>query len=89
MPTTRPRYQLTESDTVRKALQLAAKRWPQDARHPTRLLARLIEQGSRVISGEDERARRRRREAIRRHRGEGAGDYPPGYLEREREGWPA
>ena len=30
-----------------------------------------------------------RSDAIRRHRGEGAGDYPPGYLEREREGWPA
>ena len=29
-----------------------------------------------------------RSDAIRRHRGEGAGDYPPGYLEEVRRGWP-
>jgi hypothetical protein len=88
MPTTRPRHQVTESDAVHRALQLAARRWPQDAAHPSRLLKNLIERGEQAINGEQERAQRRRRDAIRRHRGEGTGDYPPGYLKEVRRGWP-
>jgi hypothetical protein len=88
MPTTRPRHQVTESDAVRRALQLAAERWPQDAARPSRLLRLLIERGEQAINGEHERAQRRRREAIRRHAGSGTGEYPPGYLEEVRRGWP-
>ncbi len=43
MPTTRPRYQVTETTAVARALDLAAKRWPGEPR--SKLLLRLLEAG--------------------------------------------
>jgi hypothetical protein len=88
VPTNRRRYQLTESEQVSKALALAAKRWPQDARRPSRLLHRLIDEGAEAIDAERQQTHERRREVIRRHRGAFADSYPAGYLEEERRGWP-
>ena len=62
MPTTRPRHQVTETDEVARALDLAARRWPGESRG--RLLVRLVEEAGEVLAS-DEDARRRRTPAGR------------------------
>jgi hypothetical protein len=88
MPTTRPRLTITETDEVAEALDAAAARWPEVGSR-RELLLRLVEQGRSVIdrAAADEAARRR--DAIRRTSGGLTGAYEPGYLERERDDWPA
>jgi hypothetical protein len=86
MPTKRRRHQLTETEPVSEALALAAEHWPEDARQPSRLLTRLIDEGAVAVRDQQQQARRRR--AIARHRGAFADAYPPGYLEEVRRGWP-
>jgi hypothetical protein len=86
MPTKRRRHQLTESEPVSEALELAAQRWPEDAERPSRLLARLIDEGATAVRGKQEQARRK--QAILRHRGTFAEAYPLDYLEEVRRGWP-
>lgn len=58
MPTARPRYQITETDEVARALDAAAQRWPGEAR--SRLVARLIVDNGRIVAevNEEEAARR-------------------------------
>ncbi|WP_145985226.1 hypothetical protein [Mycobacterium leprae] len=53
VPTTRPRYQVTETPQVAHALDQAAKRWPGEPR--SKLLRRLIEVGAGILE-RDERA---------------------------------
>jgi hypothetical protein len=87
MPTTRPRHQVTETDTVARALDLAARRWPGESRG--RLLVRLIEGGAKVLEHDDATRRAERRRAIRAvSAGKFAGSYPPGYLDELRADWP-
>jgi hypothetical protein len=92
MPTTRRRHTLTETEPLEIALTAAAKEWPEDAGQPSRLLVRLIQAGQEAITDERERgregARKRRRAAIDRTRGQFKGVYPKGYLERLRKEWP-
>lgn len=88
VPTTRHRYVLTETDELAAALQLAAKRWPQDAGSGSKLLLRLIRVGEQAIGHEHEQVRAQRREAVRRTHGQFRGVYGPGYLERLRDEWP-
>jgi hypothetical protein len=82
--TTRPRHTITETDDVARALDEAARRWPQEPRG--RLVVRLVEEGRRAISDERERAIEERRRAIRESAGKTR--YPPGYLQRLRDEWP-
>lgn len=89
MPTTRPRYTLTETDALAQALERAARRWPEDAGSKTRLLLRLIETGADAIEHDREALRQRRIEAIKATSGKFTGLYPPGYLEELRREWPA
>ncbi|HUN79589.1 MAG TPA: hypothetical protein VMU32_11745 [Solirubrobacteraceae bacterium] len=88
MPTTRPRYAITETDEVGDALRLAARRWPQDAERPSRLLLRLVQAGAAAIAPEQRRSRERRLRAIEHHQGQFTGVYPPGYLRELRREWP-
>jgi hypothetical protein len=88
MPTARPRHTLTETDELAAALELAAQRWPEDAKRPSRLLLRLVQAGERAIAPEQRRARERRRQAIERHHGQFTGMYPSDYLEKLRSEWP-
>jgi len=88
MPTERPRLTVTETDDLAKALDLAARHWPET---PSRreLLLRLVEQGRSAIEREHDELAERRRAAIRRTSGALTGVYEPGYLERLRDDWPA
>lgn len=87
VPTTRPRYQVTETPEVARALDRAAKRWPGEPR--SRLLVRLVEAGGDSLA-DDERAREAQHRAAVLA---GAGRYPeafgPDYLVELRADWPA
>ena len=88
MPTSRPRYLLTESDRLREALEIAQRQWPEDAGRPTALLLRLIDAGRREIDSVHSAQRADRLAAIDRL-GQGLeGSYSVGYLADLREEWP-
>lgn len=89
MPTKRPRYAITETDEVARALDDAARHWPADSAHRARLLLHLVEEGHRALRGELEQTRNARRRAIASTSGALTGVYGPDYLTRLREDWPA
>jgi hypothetical protein len=73
MPTTQPRYTVTDTGEVRDMLDLAQQRWP-DVHDRRRLLLRLAAAGRDAIAesvAEDARRRRRQeqREALNRAAG--------------------
>jgi len=86
MPTTLPRHQVTETPNVRRAIDLAAKRWPDKPR--SRLVIDLIEAGARGIEVELDQAQADRRQAIEAAAGSLTGVFGPGYLEELRKDWP-
>lgn len=86
MPTTRPRYQITETDEIARALDAAARRWPGEPR--SRLLVRLVVEGGEKAAEVSREATARRRAALEAIPDLGI-RYPPGYLEALREEWPA
>jgi hypothetical protein len=88
MPTTRRRHLITETDEVARALDDAAKLWPDLAERRGKLLVRLVEEGGRVVNEERERRVAARRTAIRESAGIFTGVYPPNYLEELRKDWP-
>jgi hypothetical protein len=70
VPTTRPRYTVTDTGEVREMLDLAARAWP-DVRDRKELLMRLAACGhetlaSRVAADDADLRRERQREALRR-----------------------
>jgi hypothetical protein len=83
MPTTLPRSQVTHTPEVRHALDVAARRWPDQK--PGALLVRLIEEGARSIEDDDASAGRAQR--IRDLSTRYAGVYGEDYLTEVREGW--
>lgn len=86
MPTTRPRYQITETDDVARALDAAELRWPGEPR--SRLLVRLVVDNGRSVSEVNEVEVARRRAAIDAIGDRFRGLYPPGYLDDLRAEWP-
>jgi hypothetical protein len=86
MPTSRPRYQVTETDEVAAALDAAAARWPGEVR--SRLLVRLIVDNGRRVAELTAEEARRRRAAVDALAGGFEGLYPDGHLDRLREEWP-
>lgn len=88
MPTTRPRHLITETDQVAKALDEAAKRWPEDRNSRAKLLLHLVEQGHQALVEEVDRRREAKLAAIRRTSGALTGTYDAEYLEKLREDWP-
>ncbi|MGH3940228.1 MAG: hypothetical protein ACRDTG_16670 [Pseudonocardiaceae bacterium] len=89
MPTTRPRHVITETEQVARALDDAARRWPTDSHNRAKLLLRLVEEGHRVVVGQQERLVCDRRDAVARTSGAFTGSYGESYLTRLREDWPA
>ncbi len=63
MPTTKPRYTLTDTGHLAELLDAAERRWPEIADRK-QLLLRLAEEGHHAVAGTDalldERERRRR-----------------------------
>jgi len=83
MPTTRPRYTVTDTGSLREQLDAAQRRWPETHdRKP--LLLRLLAAGQDAI----EREAIERGAAVKETAGSLTGVYPPGELERLREDWP-
>ncbi|GAB2445688.1 hypothetical protein GCM10027062_28150 [Nocardioides hungaricus] len=88
MPTTRPRYPITETQEVAEALEVAASRWPEDRDKPRILLLHLIAEGMEAVRASDAARIAERRAAVERTAGSASDIFEPGYLERLREDWP-
>ena len=84
MPTTKPRYTVTDTGDVSQLLDEAQRRWPEISDRKA-LLLRLAAAGREAI----EREAAARRAAVEETAGALSGVYEPGELERQREDWPA
>lgn len=83
MPTTRPRYTLTDTGMLREQLDDAQRRWP-EVRNRKELLLRLAEAGRKAIAHEADE----RKKAIAQTAGMFTGVYPADALEQLRADWP-
>ncbi|MGN6815915.1 MAG: hypothetical protein ACTHK3_07505 [Solirubrobacterales bacterium] len=83
MPTTKPRYTLTDTGALREQLDEAQRRWP-DVQDRKELLLRLTAAGRRAIKREAEE----RRSAIEETAGLLTDVYRPDELKQLREDWP-
>jgi hypothetical protein len=87
MPTSRRRYQVTETPEVERAIDLAAERWPDQER--SRLLLRVIEAGGTAIGSRGGSATESRRSAIRlAASGKWDDSFGADYLATLRADWP-
>jgi len=86
MPTNRPRHQITETAAVAGAIDMAARRWPDEPR--SKLLLRLVDAGRAALERGQDEAGRRRRVAIEATSGKYADAFGPGYLDEIRQDWP-
>ncbi len=86
MPTTRPRHQVTETPDVSRALDLAAQRWPGEPR--SKLLLRLVQEGSHALEQGRAEEILRRRAAIDATCGKYDEAFGDGYLDELRQDWP-
>jgi hypothetical protein len=84
MPTTKPRYTVTDTGELSEQLDEAQRRWP-EVRNRKELLLRLAAAGREAI----EREAGDRSAAIKETAGTLTGVYKPDELERLREDWPA
>ena len=87
MPTTRPRYQVTETETVGHALDAAAEEWPDEPR--SKLLLRLIALGEQALQHGRSEQVLARRIAIQETSGKYDGVFGENYLAELRDDWPA
>lgn len=83
MPTSKPRYMLTDTGELSDLLDAAQRHWPEVASRKE-LLLRLAAAGAEAIATELEK----RREVISENAGALTGIYEPGELARLREDWP-
>jgi hypothetical protein len=84
MPTSKPRYMLTDTGELSELLDAAQRCWP-DVTDRKALLMRLAAAGGEAISD----AAAKRRAAVADTAGALSGVYEPGELERLRKDWPA
>lgn len=88
MPTTRPRYTLTETDDLAAALDAAARLWPESRNDRSALLRQVIELGTRTVIEEHTGRTAARIAAIHRVAGSLDGVYPDGAIDELRSEWP-
>ena len=88
MPTDRPRHTITETDDVKRALDDAARRWPEERGARSRLLLRLVGEGHTAIRALGTTEADDRRRALERTAGQLTGVYDGDYLAQLREDWP-
>jgi len=86
MPTARPRYQVTETPDVARAIDNAAKRWPHEPR--SKLLLRLVDAGGAALAQFDDLAKSKRQQAIDGSSGKYADEFGSDYLAELRHDWP-
>lgn len=84
VPTLRARHQITETDDIAAALDLAAQQWPDDSRSD--LMRRLIIRGARALA-ESPIERTLEIEAALQSLADLSDCYPEGYLDRLRGDW--
>lgn len=85
MPTSRPRYTITETEEVARALALAAERWPDDRGHGGKLLLPALTEWTNRVRTD----REQHRAAILATSGTALpGEFGAGYLDEVRQGWP-
>lgn len=87
MPTSRPRYQITETPRISHALDLASAHWPGESR--AELLRRLVEVGGASLAHADDQEVAARKAAILSSSGGYAGAFGPDFLDDLRQDWPA
>lgn len=87
MPTARPRHQVTETPTVARAIDLAAKRWPDEPR--SKLLLRLVDVGSLALQHDQKVDADTHQAAVMASSGNYADAFGPNYLTELRGDWPA
>jgi hypothetical protein len=87
MPTTRPRYQVTETEALARALELAEQEWPGEPR--SRLIERLAAAGAEQLAVRHSARHRERVAAMDALADMFTGTFPPAYLEELRKDWPA
>jgi hypothetical protein len=83
MPTTKPRYTITDTGAVSDQLDEAQRRWP-EVRDRKELLLRLATAGKAAITRELDQRRR----AVQETAGTLSGVYREDELKRLREDWP-
>jgi len=83
MPTSKPRYTLTDTGELAELLDAAQRTWP-EVNDRKQLLLRLAAAGREAI----DRAGAERRAAVEETAGALSGIYDPRELERLREDWP-
>ena len=80
---------ITESDQLARALDHAAKVYPELVNERAELLRCLIERGIQSLEAEYDEAIEARKKAIREVAGSMSGIWPENYLEELRNEWPA
>ena len=87
MPTKRPRHMITESDELKRGLELAQQRWPECKDDRARLLRNIIEAG--VSELDDQLAARSANRIKEISRVAGSMDaWPSDWRESARAEWP-
>ena len=87
VPTSRHRYQVTETDEVAHALDAAERRWPGEPR--ARLIVRLVTENGEAIGKVNDAETARRVAAVEAIAGTFPGLSNPSLLKELRDEWPA
>ncbi|GAA1851637.1 hypothetical protein ACFQZV_06325 [Microbacterium koreense] len=88
MPTTRRRHMVTETDDVARALDAAAREWPDLAGDRPALLRHLIAHGHDRLTASAVEELVRKRAALTTLSGSMTGEYPTAYRDTLRREWP-